>query len=107
MCGHIPGQNCNTFAYLPNFSQTEVCLMVVGHHALHDGMTEMQCCYAFTDQFEDPDHYPFIERPTPGFFGWIFVYLTLLYWWIGGFKHWFARKPDINCIKKHGDYHSG
>ena len=43
----------------------------------------------------------------PGFFGWTFVYLTLLYSWLGGFKHWLARKPDINCIKKHGFYHSG
>ena len=43
----------------------------------------------------------------PGFFGWTYIYLTAICSWRNGYKHWRAKKPDINCIKKHGDFHSG
>lgn len=43
----------------------------------------------------------------PGFLAWVYIYLTAVCSWFGGFKHWLAKKPDINCIKKHSDFHSG
>jgi len=80
--------------------------MALGHHVYQDGVTSMQAFNSMTDSANSTE-YPFMKRKSPGFLGWVLIWLTIPMSWVQGFTNYYSRPKDVNCIKKHGLYTSG
>lgn len=94
---------CNIF-YVPELNGTEAGIIGVGHHSIHDAVTQFQSYYMLCDEGGE---YPFVKKAQPSFFQWCMIYLTAPFTWPGVLKHYLSRKSDKNCIKPHGKFMSG
>jgi hypothetical protein len=65
----------------------------------------MQVFYALSDNCGSD--YPFFVKPSPNFFQWLFIYLTIPVSFVTSLAYWESHKPDINCIKKHKAHMDG
>lgn len=96
----------NKFFYIPELNKTEAAIVTVGHHCNHDGISQFQAYYQWSD-CQAEGEYPFLKRKAPSSLQWAIIYLTAFFTWIPALKHYTGRKADKNCIKKHGIYMSG
>ena len=105
------GENNCHFYYFPNIGKDLCGLCAHGHHSLQDGMTLMQSLNCMTDESRDlktrDSVYPFVERKPLNFLQNFMLYATLPLGIRATLSHYYSKKPDVNCIKKHDIYCSG
>lgn len=92
------------FFYVPELNGNEAGIIAVGHHSIHDAVTQFQSYYMLSDEGGE---YPFVKKAQPNFLQWCIIYLTAPLTWPGALKHYTGKKADKNCIKPNGRYMSG
>lgn len=92
------------FYFVPDLNGNEAGIISVGHHSIHDAVTQFQSYYRVSDKGGE---YPFIKKAQPSFLQWCVIYATAPLTWVPALKHYMGRKPDKNCIKPSGIYMSG
>lgn len=90
--------------YVPKLGENEAGIIGVGHHSIHDAVTQFQSYYLMSDQNGE---YPFVRKVAPNFMQWCIIYLTAPLTWPGAMKHYMSKKADKNCIKQSGRFMSG
>ena len=102
-------ENCTVDAYFfPNYSKTESAFLINGHHSYQDGLAGMCATFAVSDNYQSGKYeFPFMKRKEMTALQWLLAYLSTPVAWYVTLKHYYKRKYDVNCIKKHPKYMTG